>query len=126
MGVLAGVLGAFWGHLGPSWGRFGVILAPKRKARRIVAKGARKTPGPARLFGAKLGCKMELKCIQSRVVQMTKNKFNIRGSWDRFLIDFWMILGGQMEPCWRPNGAQDGSYLENTLYPENIQKPAVF
>ena len=58
-------------------------------------------------LGSQNGVKIEKKIE-------TKNDQNFDASWDRFWGGFSRIWGAKMEPCWHPNGAQDGCYLENT------------
>ena len=111
---LGSALGASWGRLGPSWGVFG-------RAGRVRGNRVAFGLGILGRFEGVLGASWWPTWPQ--VGSQTKPKWrkikakidqNFDASWDRFWGGFWGIWGAKMEPCWHPNGAQDGSYVENT------------
>ena len=115
--------------MAPGWSKMTSIIAPrgfKSKIKKQVPNLSVKRSDHLDISGPNLGPKWSQNPSKIELFRRPKNKSNIRGSWDRFLIDFWTILGGLLEPCWRRNGAQDGSYLENTLYQNNPQKQMDF
>ena len=85
--------------LGPSWG---LLRASWKLDHKILGKSSEfgSLPGrilgpcwpPKNLFYVKKFSKRRPGRAREAIFEVSKNKLNIEGSWDRFSIDFWRVL----------------------------------
>ena len=85
-------LGASWGLLRASWQLDHTIIEKSSKFGSLPGRILGPCWPPNFLFYVKNFSKRRPGRAREAIFEVSKNKLNIEGSWDRFSIDFWRVL----------------------------------
>ena len=85
-------LGASWGLLRASWKLDHKIIEKSSKFGSLPGRILGPCWPPKFLFYVKNVSKRRPGRAREAIFEVSKNKLNIEGSWDRFSIDFWRVL----------------------------------
>ena len=85
-------LGASWGLLRASWKLDHTIIEKSSKFGSLPGRILGPCRPPKKIFYVNFFSKRRPGRVREAIFEVSKNKLNIEGSWDRFSIDFWRVL----------------------------------